>query len=294
MSLAATWRRFLGGGVPAPEPPADLPQALLRLQRAARSRIAAPWAGAYRTAFKGQGLEFAGVREYVPGDDSRTIDWRVTARTGRLAVRRYVEERDRTVLLVVDVGAATDLGSGDRTLREVAAEVVALVGSAAQAAGDRVGLVAWSDRPELLLPPTRRTAALLRMVGELLRLGPRSAVADLDAALATTRRLVRHRGVVVVVSPLLSDGVRRSLAALATRHQTLVVRLTDPRAGRGWAGGRLPAVGVGGAVGSSRVAAPPPLDLAGLGLRSVTVTPRTELAAALARAFSGRVGGARG
>jgi uncharacterized protein (DUF58 family) len=116
VSAVALWRRFLGQGEPHPVVPADLARRLARVRLHATRRLTASWAGAYRSAFKGEGLEFAGVREYLPGDDVRTIDWRVTARTGRLAVRRYVEERNRTVLFRWTL-ARMAAGSGTRTLR---------------------------------------------------------------------------------------------------------------------------------------------------------------------------------
>ncbi len=287
------WRRFLGDGQPRTEAPGDLPRTLARLRLAARTRIAAPWVGAYRSAFKGVGPEFAGVREYTPGDDARTVDWRVTARTGRLAVRRYVEERDRHVLFLADVSPLARVGSGDRTLRELAAEVVALVGSAAQAAGDRVGLLAWSDRRELLLPPRRGDAALLAMVKGLLELEPRGTASALALALADVRRVLTRRGVVVVLSPLAEGDVKGPLAALAMRHELLVVHLWDPRGGRGTARGIVPAR-AGTRAGWGRAAPRPSLPwLEELATVVVAVNPATPLPIALGRTFLARRGGHR-
>ncbi|MFZ5787061.1 MAG: DUF58 domain-containing protein, partial [Acidobacteriota bacterium] len=166
--LARWWARFLGQGEAQAPPTPDLAHRLARLQLAAGRRVAAPWAGAYRSAFRGTGLEFAGVREYAPGDDSRAVDWRVTARTGRLAVRLYREERDRTVLFVVDASAVMEAGSGDRTLRDLAAEAVATIGAAALASGDRVGLLVWADRRVALHAPRRRPESLLAITRALL------------------------------------------------------------------------------------------------------------------------------
>ena len=286
MSAVAVWRRFLGRGEPQSAVPADLARRLVRVRLHAVRRLTASWAGAYRSAFKGEGIEFAGVREYLPGDDVRTIDWRVTARTGRLAVRRYVEERNRTVLFLVDVGAGMAAGSGTRTLLDVAAEVVALIGSAALAGGDRVALATWSDRQELLLTPRRSEAALLRMVRELLLVRPEWRPSNLSSALAEVPRLLRRPGVLVVISPFLSSGYGRALAALARRHELLAVRLWDVRAGKGTARARVPARDPGGHTGWGMAGPPPEApELSAVRADVLTVAPETLLAPALARAF---------
>ena len=289
MSAGAVWRRFLGQGEPQSFVPHDLVRRLARVRLHATRRLTASWAGAYRSAFKGEGIEFAGVREYLPGDDVRTIDWRVTARTGRLAVRRYVEERNRTVLFLVDVGAGMAAGSGIRTLLEVAAEVVALVGSAALAGGDRVALAAWSDRQELVLTARRSEASLLRMVSELLLVRPQGRASDLSGALAEVPRLLRRRGVLVVISPFLGTGYGRTLAALASRHELLAVRLWDQRAGKGTATARVPARDTTGRAGwSASGPAPEVPELSRVRADVLTVAPETLLAPTLAHAFLAR------
>ena len=289
MSADALWRRFLGQGEPQAAVPQDLGRRLKRVRLHATRRLTASWAGAYRSAFKGEGIEFAGVREYLPGDDVRTIDWRVTARTGRLAVRRYVEERNRTVLFLVDLGAGMVAGSGTRTLLEVAAEVVALVGSAAIAGGDRVALSAWSDRQELVLTPRRSEASLLRMVRELLLVRQQGSPGNLTGALAEVPRLLRRPGVLVVVSPFLRSGYGPTLAALARRHELLAVRVWDPRAGKGTATARVPARDTAGRAGWGVAgAAPDAPDLNRVRAQVLTVAPDTLLAPALANAFLAR------
>ncbi len=289
MTPTTLWRRYLGQGEPRIATPADLARRLARVQLHAGRRLTPSWAGAYRSAFKGEGIEFSDVREYQAGDDVRTIDWRVAARTGRLAVRRYVEERNRTVLFLLDVGAALAAGSGDRCLLDVAADAVALVGSAAIAGGDRVTLAAWSDHMELLLAPRRDPAALLRMVGALLQLRPVATAGDLAGALAEAPRLLPRPGILVVISPLLGHGYGRRLAALARRHELLVVRLWDDRAGIGTARALVPARTPSGAAGWSAAAPAPHLaELAGVRADVVTATPDTNLAPVLAHAFLAR------
>ena len=289
MSLAALWRRYLGEGEPRLASPAGLARRLARVQLQAARHLAPAWAGAYRSAFKGEGIEFSGVREYEAGDDVRAIDWRVTARTGRLAIRRYVEERNRTVLFLLDVGPALAAGSGERCLLDVAADVVALVGSAALAGGDRVTLAASSDRLELLLAPQRDPAALLRIVQAILRLRPGERPGNLSAALVQVPRLLPRPGILVVISPLLRPGYGPRLAVLARRHELLVVRLWDDRAGVGTARALVPVRTPSGAVGWNAPSPAPPADeLAGVPADVLTATPETNLGAALARAFLDR------
>ena len=289
MTFASLWRQYLGEGEPRIEPPADLAHRLSRVQLQASRRLAASWAGAYRSAFKGEGIEFAGVREYTPGDDVRTIDWRVTARTGRLAVRRYAEERNRTVLFLVDVGPGLVAGSGDRSLLDVAAEIVALVGSAAVAGGDRVTLAAWSDRQELLVTPRRDRAALLRLVRSLLALRPTGRTSDLARAFASVPRTMRRAGVLIVISPFLASGYGSRLKALARRHELLVVRLWDGRAGTGTSNTLIPARDPAGTAGWSATSEPdPPDELAAVRPDVVTAGPDTFLAPVLTRAFLSR------
>jgi uncharacterized protein (DUF58 family) len=287
--VAVAWRRFLGQGEPRPAVPADLSRRLARVRLQATRRLSSSWAGAYRSAFKGEGIEFAGVRPYLPGDDVRTIDWRVTARTGHLAVRRYVEERNRTVLFLVDVGTATVAGSGDRALLDVAADAVALVGSAALAGGDRIALLAWSDRQEVLLPPRRGDAALLEAVRALLLLRGGGRPGHLAGALAQLPRLSRRSGMLVVISPFLGTGYGRILTALGRKHELLALRLWDERAGRGTATGGVPAFDPEGRPGWA-LARPVPdsPELSGVRADVLTIGPQTLLAPALARAFLAR------
>ena len=293
MTLSQFWRGFLGEPSPETGAPADLEHRLARLALAGRTRLGSRWGGAYRSAFRGQGLEFAGVREYQPGDDTRTLDWRVWARTGTPAVRRYTEERDRRVWLLVDVGAATETGSGSMTLRHLAGEVSALLATAAVAAGDRVGLLAWSDRREVLLPPRRDRTTVARLVRALLEAPAGAQTWNPAAALADLRRLAPRPAVLAVVSPLLGDpAVVAGSAALACRHHLLMVRPWDPRAGLGGSTARVPGRGTAGNRGDARSIQPPTLPpLPG---RVVTVIAGEDASEALGRALERAVVGCRG
>jgi uncharacterized protein (DUF58 family) len=185
--------------------------------------------GEYASVFKGRGVEFADVRPYQYGDDVRTIDWRVTARTGHAYVRRYVEERELTLYLVVDRSASDAFGSTRRTKAELATEVCAILALAAAQAHDRVGAVLFTDRVEHHVPPRKGARHALRVIRELVAFEPRGAGTDVAAALELVNRVTRRRSLVFILSDWLDAGYETELAITARRHDTIAVRLGDPR-----------------------------------------------------------------
>ena len=238
----AASRRRAEGGWAGFEPDRD-PQ----LQRAARllavrSRRAAasPFAGAYTSAFRGGGLEFEESRPYAPGDDVRHMDWNATARTGTPFLKRFREERDQTLLLLLDVSASMGFGSAGRTKAALAAHTAALLAAAAGFAGDRVGLVAFADRVELELPARRGDAHVWSVVRAAVgaTAGSRGAT-RLATALGRVEALAKHRAIVVLLSDfrdeaLLAEvaahaGARVRLASLARRHDVVAAVVLDPR-----------------------------------------------------------------
>ena len=186
------------------------------------------FAGSYRSAFRGKGLEFAEVREYVPGDDVRSIDWNVTARHGHPFVKRFDEERELTVVIALDLSGSLRFGSGPRTKRGTAAEAGALLSLAASRNRDRVGLLLFTDRVELYLPPSKSRARSLRVVRELLAFEPKGSGTDVGGALAFLGRVLRRRAVVFLISDWLADSFERPLGLLARRHEIVIVEVTDP------------------------------------------------------------------
>ena len=164
-----------------------------RLTIRSRRAVEEVFSGAYRSAFRGTGLEFAEVREYVPGDDVRTIDWNVTARHSRPFVKRFEEERELTVVVALDLSGSLRFGSRRRTKRDAGAEAGALVALAASRNRDRVGLLLFTDRIELYLPPSKSRARSLRIVRELLAFEPQGVGTGLAPALAFLGRVLRHR-----------------------------------------------------------------------------------------------------
>jgi uncharacterized protein (DUF58 family) len=200
-----------------------------RLEITTRHLVRDIVAGEYSSAFRGRGVEFAEVREYQPGDDIRTIDWNVTARLGAAYVKRYLEERELTVLFVVDRSASGGFGSRVRTRSDLAGEVVTVLALAASRNNDRVGLLLATDRIERYTAPRKGRRHALRVVSELLGFEPAGTGTDLGAALEGVEAMLRGRAVVFVVSDFLTGGWEPALGRLARRHDVIAVELTDPR-----------------------------------------------------------------
>ena len=195
------------------------------------------FAGQYQSVFKGRGMEFAEVRLYQPGDDVRTIDWNVTARSGTPHVKRFAEERELTVMLVVDASASTIFGSRRQTKQALAAELGALLAFSAITNNDKVGLVMFSDRIELALPPRKGNRHVLRVIREILSLKPAGRGTDIPAALEHLGLVTKRRCVVFLISDFLTPGWRRTLRVAARRHDVVAVVLEDPREAELPAGG---------------------------------------------------------
>jgi len=186
------------------------------------------FAGQYHSVFKGRGMEFAEVREYFPGDDIRTIDWNVTARTGIPHVKRFVEERELTVMLLVDSSASTHFGTVKQLKSEMAAELAAVFAFSAITNNDKVGLLIFSDSVELALPPKKGTRHVLRVIREVLSFQPRGRGTDIAAALEHLNSVSKRRCVVFVISDFLDPNARLALKIANRRHDVIAVVLDDP------------------------------------------------------------------
>jgi uncharacterized protein (DUF58 family) len=200
-----------------------------RIQIRTRVILESGIGGAYHAVFKGRGMEFAEVREYTPGDEVRTIDWNVTARMGAPFVKKFVEERDLTLLLVVDVSGSQDFGSRYLLKRDYAAELAAVLAFSAVANNDRVGAVLFSDRIEGYVPPGGGRQHALRIVRDLLAREPEGKGTELAEALRFAQRVLRRRGIVAVISDFQATGYERALGALRRRHDVIALHLQDPR-----------------------------------------------------------------
>ena len=194
-------------------------------------------AGHYHSVFKGRGMDFDEVREYVPGDEVRTIDWNVTARAGRPFIKKFAEERELTLLLLVDVSASGHFGSGAQSKRDVAAELACVLALSATRNNDKVGLVLFTDQIELYIPPKKGRRHVLRVVREILFFRPSQRGTDLVRALEFANRMSARRSVVFLISDFQTTGVgpesasplRRALSQSARRHDLVAVNIRDPR-----------------------------------------------------------------
>lgn len=207
-----------------------------RLEISTRGLVANQLAGTYHAAFRGRGIDFDRVREYVPGDEVRTIDWNVTARAGHPFVKEYREERELSLVLLVDVSASGDFGSGSARKRELAAELACVLAMAATRNQDRVGLVLFTDRIEQFVPLGKGRAHALRVVREILSCEPVGQWTDLAAALRFAGTILRRRALVMLVSDLeVGEPRATALAALdhairpvAVAHDVVALHVRDP------------------------------------------------------------------
>ena len=189
------------------------------------------FAGEYHAAFKGRGMSFAEVREYHTGDDVRDIDWNVTARLSRPYVKVFEEERELTVMLLVDVSGSLDFGSGQTSQRELLTEVAATLACSASRNKDKVGVIFFSAHIEKFIPPQKGRRHILRIIRELLEYQPKSRRTDVAAALDELMRVMRRRCIAFVLSDFLCpiEPMRRPLMVAARRHDVVALRMADPR-----------------------------------------------------------------
>ena len=239
--------------------PAEIAQAVKRIQFITGRQVSDVMAGAYLSVFKGRGMEFDEVRPYVPGDDIRAIDWNVTARTGEPHIKRFVEERELTVMLLVDVSASQDFGSGRRSKLEAAVELSALLALSAVENGDKVGLLLFHGGADLYIPPRKGGKHALRIVREVLARGqgiaegpskrpvlpafvrkwfarlqrvtreaPRRST-SIAGALEFCRQVLPRRAVLFLISDFLDDGYLQVLRHANRKHDVVAALITDPR-----------------------------------------------------------------
>lgn len=186
-------------------------------------------AGAYSSSFKGQGMEFAEVREYVPGDEIRSIDWNVTARHGTPFIKKFTEERELTVILVVDASSSGDFGSQKEMKGEVMATISALLAFSATNNNDRVGLLIFTSQVEMYIPPKKGRKHVLRVIRELLYFKPRERGTNLALALEFLNKILTRRAVVFVVSDFATGDFEKPIKALTRRHEGVAITVWDPR-----------------------------------------------------------------
>jgi uncharacterized protein (DUF58 family) len=208
----------------------ELIKKIRRIEIRTRRLVNDSYAGEYHSIFKGRGMEFDEVRPYQVGDEIRSIDWNVTARTGEPHVKRYVEERELTVMLVVDASASENFGSVNRFKHELAAELTAVLSFAATTNNDKVGMLIFTDRIELFIPPRKGRRHVLRLIRELLAFEPQSKGTDIKLALDTVNQILKRRSIVFLVSDFLvpADTYQKELNVTNKRHDVISIDLHDP------------------------------------------------------------------
>src|ERR1700757_2904889 len=188
-----------------------------------RGLVETAFAGDYHSVFKGRGMNFDEVREYQPGDEIRTIDWNVTARMGNAFVKKFTEERELTVMLVVDVSASGNFGSATQSKRELAAEVACLLAFCAIRNNDKVGLILFTDRVELYIAPRKGRLHILRLIREILYFEPQGKKTDLRKPLNFLNRVTTRRAVVFLVSDFQAENYEKALTICSRRHDLIAI-----------------------------------------------------------------------
>ncbi len=211
----------------------DFLKKLRRIELHTRKVLNTSFVGEYRSTFKGTGMEFVDVREYLPGDDVRAIDWKVTARMGRPYVKKFVEERELTVILCVDASGSGYFGTRARFKLEQAAQVAATLAFSAVTNNDKVGLLFFTDRVERFVPPRKGRQHVMRLVRDILLFAPERRRTDPAAALEYVMHVLKHRAIVFLISDFLGPGfapdvVRIPLGIVARRHDLVAIPVTDP------------------------------------------------------------------
>ncbi|MBN1125086.1 MAG: DUF58 domain-containing protein [Sedimentisphaerales bacterium] len=206
----------------------ELVKKIRQIQIFTSHAVNADFAGQYESVFKGRGMEFEEVREYVPGDDIRTIDWNVTARAGRPYIKRYVEERELTVMLLVDLSASGAFGTVGRLKNELAAELCAVLAFAAIRSNDKVGLIIFTDEVELFIPPKKGSGHVLRLIRELLGFQIRRKRTNISLALDYLARVIKKKATVFLVSDFMADDFAQTLSLVNRRHDIIAVSVRDP------------------------------------------------------------------
>ena len=209
--------------------PAEIMQQIRRIQIRTNRMVNEILAGQYESVFKGQGMEFKEVREYVPGDDVRSIDWNVTARTGHPQVKVLAEERELTVMLVVDASGSGRFGSVSRFKNELAAELCAVLAFSAIKNNDKVGLIIFTDKVELYVPPSKGSKHVLRVIREVLYYTPDGVKTNIPEALHYLNNVIRRKAVVFLVSDFMADDYEAALRIANRKHDVIAAVVSDPR-----------------------------------------------------------------
>ncbi len=209
--------------------PKETLKKIRRIQITTSRMVTDVFAGHYHSVFKGQGMEFEEVREYQPGDDIRSIDWNVTARTGHPFVKKFREERELTIMLLLDMSASSYFGTVNKLKSQVAAELCSVLAMSAIKNNDKVGLIAFTDKIEKFVPPRKGLSHVMRIIREAIFFKPEGRGTDIPAALEYLNRITSRRTVTFFISDFFAEDYKRPLAIANKRHDIIAVSVTDPR-----------------------------------------------------------------
>jgi len=209
--------------------PKEIFKKIRRIEIRTRKLVNDLFSGEYHSTFKGQGMEFEEVREYTPGDDIRLIDWNVTARTGMPYVKKFKEERELTVILLVDASSSGRFGTFEKYKEELAAELCALLAFSAIKNNDKVGLIVFTDKIEKYIPPQKGKPHVLRLIREILYFNPEHTKTDIAGALEFFSKVIKRRSVVFLISDFLSEDFFKPLRIANKKHDIIAVKISDPR-----------------------------------------------------------------
>ena len=209
--------------------PKEILKKVKRIEISTRGLVNEIFSGEYHSVFKGRGMEFAEVREYQMGDDIRTIDWNVTARSVSPYVKIFEEERELTVMLLVDVSSSGNFGTTEQMKGEIAAELCAVLAFSAIKNNDKVGLIIFSDKIEKFIPPRKGKQHVLRVIREILFFKPEDSQTDLNIALEYLSRVIKRRSIVFLVSDFLTENYEKSLQVANRKHDIIAINIIDPR-----------------------------------------------------------------
>jgi uncharacterized protein (DUF58 family) len=209
--------------------PKEIIRKVRRIEIRTKKLVNDVFSGEYHSIFKGRGMEFEEVREYQPGDDIRIIDWNVTARYGYPFVKKFTEERELTVMLLVDASSSGEFGTAQRMKGEIAAELCSVLAFSAIKNNDRVGMIIFTDKIEKYIPPKKGSSHVLRLIREVLYFKPEDQRTDINCALEFLGRIIKRRCVVFLVSDFLNAGFEKMLSIANKRHDVIAIKIVDPR-----------------------------------------------------------------
>ena len=209
--------------------PKEIIRKVRRIEIRTKKLVNDVFSGEYHSIFKGRGMEFEEVREYQPGDDIRIIDWNVTARYGYPFVKKFTEERELTVMLLVDASSSGEFGTAQRMKGEIAAELCSVLAFSAIKNNDKVGMIIFTDKIEKYVAPKKGSSHVLRLIREVLYFKPEHQRTDINCALEFLGRIIKRRCVVFLVSDFLSTGYEKRLSVANKRHDVVAIKIVDPR-----------------------------------------------------------------